>query len=137
MGKIGRENGKFLPLSPATLHILLALAGEDLHGYGIMQEIARQSAGQYKIGPGTLYDNLKKLLNQGLVEETSKRGSRGVSRAASKDASRKDSKEDSRRRYYRLKGLGRDVLAGDLERLAGVLREARMHSARELRARRT
>ena len=49
----------FLPLSPAVLHILLALSGEDRHGYGIMQEIARQSEGQYKLGPGTLYDNLK------------------------------------------------------------------------------
>src|ERR1700741_1210955 len=86
MRKIGRETGQFLPLSPAALHILLALAGADLHGYGIMQEIARQSAGQYKIGPGTLYDNLKKLVNQGLLEETSKRGPRGVSGAPSKDA---------------------------------------------------
>jgi hypothetical protein len=136
MGKMGREAGQFLPLSPAALHILLALAGEDMHGYGIMQEIARQSAGQYKIGPGTLYDNLKKLVSQGLVEETTKRPSRGASRAPSKDASKKDIKEGPRRRYYRVKGLGRDVLAGDLERLAGVLREARMHSARELKARR-
>jgi hypothetical protein len=136
MGKIGRETGRFLPLSPAALHILLALAGEDLHGYGIMQEIARQSAGQYKIGPGTLYDNLKKLVSQGLVEESAKRPPRGAARAPAKDASKKAIKEDPRRRYYRLKGLGRDVLAGDLERLAGVLREARMRSARELRARR-
>jgi DNA-binding PadR family transcriptional regulator len=47
---------RFLPLSPAALHILLALAGDDRHGYGIMQEITRQSEGQYKLGPGTLYD---------------------------------------------------------------------------------
>src|SRR5437016_10452626 len=63
----------FLPLSPAELHILLALAGEDLHGYGIMIEVARQSGGQYKLGPGTLYDNLRKLLTQGCVEEMQKR----------------------------------------------------------------
>ena len=112
---MGRETRQFLPLSPAALHILLALAGEDLHGYGIMQEVARQTVGQYKIGPGTLYDNLKKLVSQGLVEETAKRLPKGAS------------KEDPRRRYYRLKGLGRDVLAADLERLAGVLREARTH----------
>ncbi len=55
----------FLPLSPAILHILVALAGEDRHGYGIMQEVARQSGGQYKLGPGTLYDNLQKLLGPG------------------------------------------------------------------------
>ena len=60
----------FLPLSPATLHILLSLADEDRHGYGIMQEVARQSQGQYKLGPGTLYDNLQKLMTQGLVEES-------------------------------------------------------------------
>ena len=136
MGKAGSETGQFLPLSPAALHILLALAGENLHGYGIMQEIARQSAGQYKIGPGTLYDNLKKLVSQGLVEESAKRPPGTASRAPSKSTSKKDLKEDPRRRYYRLKGLGREVLAGDLERLAGVLRQARMHSARELRARR-
>jgi DNA-binding MarR family transcriptional regulator len=82
------EPTRFLPLSPAALHILLALAGEDLHGYGIMQEIARQSAGQYKLGPGTLYDNLKKLILHGLIEQ---------------------------------------ALPLEVERLDGVLREARSH----------
>ncbi|HSC45549.1 MAG TPA: PadR family transcriptional regulator [Candidatus Acidoferrum sp.] len=108
----GHKNAReFLPLSPAALHILLALAGEDLHGYGIMQEIARQSEGHYKIGPGTLYDNLKKLLSQGLVEETG-------ARAAA---------DDPRRRYYRLKALGKGVLAAEVERLDGVVQEARAH----------
>ena len=102
---------QFLPLSPASLHILLALAGEDLHGYGIMQEVARQSQGQYKLGPGTLYDNLKKLMVQGLIEEAASRSST----------------DDPRRRYYRLKGLGRSVLSMEVERLEGVLREARSH----------
>jgi len=102
---------EFLPLSPAALHILLALAGEDLHGYGIMQEIARQSEGKYKIGPGTLYDNLKKLLSQGLVEETGKR----------------PAADDPRRRYYRLKALGRGVLTAEVDRLDGVVQEARTH----------
>jgi DNA-binding PadR family transcriptional regulator len=111
---------QFLPLSPASLHILLALAGEDLHGYGIMQAVARQSAGQYKLGPGTLYDNLKKLMLQGLIEETPPRSSN----------------DDPRRRYYRLKGLGRNVLSMDVERLEGVLREARSH-LRALKPRRT
>src|SRR5579862_9543902 len=90
----------FLPLSPAELHILLALAPEDLHGYGIMQEVARQSQGQYKLGPGTLYDNLKKLMNHRLVEESS--------RVPSTDD--RDSR-DSRRRFYRLTNVGRGVLA--------------------------
>ncbi len=64
---------RFLPLSPAALHILLALASEDLHGYGIMLEVARQSEGQYKLGPGTLYDNLRKLMTQHCVEEVQRR----------------------------------------------------------------
>lgn len=106
-----QETREFLPLSPAALHILLALAGEDLHGYGIMQEVARQSEGNYKIGPGTLYDNLKKLLSQGLVEETGAR----------------TSADDPRRRYYRLKALGKGVLAAEVERLDGVVQEARTH----------
>src|SRR5882762_3299538 len=57
-----RKPTRFAPLSAASLHILLALAGDELHGYGIMLEAARQSDGKYKLGPGTLYDNLKKLL---------------------------------------------------------------------------
>ena len=67
------EPGSYLPLSPAILHILISLAGEDRHGYGIMQEVALQSDGQYKLGPGTLYDNLQRLLDQGLVCEVSSR----------------------------------------------------------------
>ena len=59
----------FLPLAPATLHILLSMAGEKMYGYAIMQEVARQSDGRYKLGPGTLYDNLQRLMKQGLVEE--------------------------------------------------------------------
>ena len=101
----------FLPLSPATLHILLSLAGEDRHGYGIMQEVARQSEGQYKLGPGTLYDNLQKLMNQGMVENAPKRSD----------------DDDPRRRYYRLTSLGRTVLSAEIARLESVVREARLH----------
>lgn len=101
----------FLPLSPATLHILLSLAGEERHGYGIMQEVARQSDGQYKLGPGTLYDNLQKLMDQAIVEE----------------ASRRSADDDPRRRYYRLTGLGRRILTAEVARLEGVVREARIH----------
>jgi DNA-binding PadR family transcriptional regulator len=101
----------FLPLSPATLHILLALAAQDRHGYGIMQEVARQSEGRYKLGPGTLYDNLQKLMSSGMVEE-------GPRRAA---------EDDPRRRYYRLTSLGRGVLGAEIARLETVVREARVH----------
>jgi len=99
-----------LPLSSAALHVLLALAGEDLHGYGIMQEIARQSEGIYKLGPGTLYDNLRKLIQDGWVQELGAR--RGD--------------EDPRRRYYRLTDAGRDILRAETARLTQVVREARL-----------
>jgi DNA-binding PadR family transcriptional regulator len=100
-----------LPLSPATLHILVALAGEDRHGYGIIKEVARQSEGHYKLGSGTLYDNLQKLMERGLVRE----------------ATGRSSKDDPPRRYYRLAEFGRRVLEADLVRLKTVLREARLH----------
>lgn len=99
----------FLPLSPATLHILLSLAGDDLHGYGIMQEVARQSEGRYKLGPGTLYDNLQKLIQREWVDELGRRAD----------------DEDPRRRYYRLTLAGRGVLEAEIARLAEVVREAR------------
>src|SRR5579859_6891101 len=102
------DTERFLPLSTASLHILLALAGEEFHGYGIMLEAARQSEGRYKLGPGTLYDNLKKLLAAGMVEE-----------------GRRTSGEDPRRRYYRLTGLGRRVLGAEVSRLETVVREAK------------
>jgi DNA-binding PadR family transcriptional regulator len=105
---------EFLPLAPATVHILLALAGEKLHGYGIMQEVTRQSEGRYKLGPGTLYDNLQRLMKQRLVEEVE---------------SPQD--ENSRRRYYRLSSLGRRVLSSEIARLEGVVKEARMRRVPE------
>jgi DNA-binding PadR family transcriptional regulator len=101
----------FLPLSPAVLHILLALASEDRHGYGIMREVARQSDGRYKLGPGTLYDNLQKLLEQGIVEES-------LPRSAA---------QESRRRSYRLSRFGRRLLSTEITRLEGVVREARLN----------
>ncbi|HWD98275.1 MAG TPA: PadR family transcriptional regulator [Bryobacteraceae bacterium] len=101
--------GRFLPLSPATLHILLSLAPEARHGYGIMQDVLRQSEGHYKIGPGTLYDNLRKLLEQALVEEVPGEMER----------------DDPRRRYYRLTRFGRKVLTAEVTRLESVVREAK------------
>ncbi|HME35313.1 MAG TPA: PadR family transcriptional regulator [Candidatus Sulfotelmatobacter sp.] len=106
--KHGADN--FLPLSPATLHILLSLAADDLHGYAIMQEVTRQSEGKYKLGPGTLYDNLQKLIQRKFVEELGRR----------------PGDDDPRRRYYRLTSLGRGVLAAETDRLAVVVREARL-----------
>jgi DNA-binding PadR family transcriptional regulator len=103
------DSNKTPPLSPATLHILLALAGGDLHGYGIIQEVARHSGGHYKLGPGTLYDNLKKLMDAGLVA----------------DAPKSASPEDDERRFYTLTMDGRSALSTEVDRLQRVVREAR------------
>jgi DNA-binding PadR family transcriptional regulator len=111
------DTAKFLPLAPATLHILLALAAEDMHGYGIMLEVARQSEGRYKLGPGTLYDNLQRMTAHGMVDEVERTG-----------------EGESRRRYYRLSSLGRNVLSAEIARLDGVVRQAKLHlGARRLR----
>jgi DNA-binding PadR family transcriptional regulator len=100
----------YLPLAPAALHILLSLAGEPMHGYGIMQEVLRQSKGRYKLGPGTLYDNLQRLMKQRVVEEV--------------EGPREE--ENSRRRYYRLSSLGRGVLSQEIARLEEVVHEGRV-----------
>jgi DNA-binding PadR family transcriptional regulator len=105
------------PLSAATLHILLALAGGNLHGYGIIKEVARNSEGHYRLGPGTLYDNLKKLMDTGLVAD-----------APTAPASRRKSgpaKEDDRR-FYTLTRQGKDALAAEVERLQSVVSKARV-----------
>jgi len=106
---MSEDSHNFLPLSPACLHILLSLAGEDLHGYGIMQEVARQSDGRYKLGPGTLYDNLQKLIDREWVEELG----------------RKAGDDDPRRRYYRLTSSGKGILHAEIDRLSEVVREGR------------
>jgi DNA-binding PadR family transcriptional regulator len=112
------EASSFLPLSPAALHILLSLAGEELHGYAIMQEVQRQSEGKYKLGPGTLYDNLQKMIGRRLVEEIGQ----------------KAGDDDPRRRYYRLSTLGRGVLAAEIARLDGVVREGKLRLQKPRRA---
>jgi DNA-binding PadR family transcriptional regulator len=105
------------PLSSATLHILLALAGGNLHGYGIIKEVARNSDGHYRLGPGTLYDNLRKLMDAGWVADV----------PASSSTKRKSavSKEDDRR-FYSLTKEGKDALSAEVERLQTVIRKARL-----------
>jgi DNA-binding PadR family transcriptional regulator len=100
------------PLSTAVTYILLALAERDLHGYGIMLETTRQSGGEYKIGPGTLYDNLKPLLANGLVSELE------AAEAA-----------DDPRKLYRLTHAGAAVLADELKRLDQVVKAGRRRLA--------
>ena len=96
------------PLSTATFHVLLALALEDLHGYGVIQEVQKLSQGKYRIGPGTLYDNLKKLLNCGWVEDYEEACKPG----------------DDPRRMYRLTSDGRSTLGADVSRMKKIVRLA-------------
>src|ERR1700691_237867 len=108
---------KRAPLSSATLHILLALARADLHGYGIIKEVARNSDGHYRLGPGTLYDNLKKLMVAGLVADAPPSSS-SKRKAAS-------AKEDDRR-FFTLTKEGKDALAAEVDRLQTVVTQARL-----------
>ena len=100
-----------LPLSSAVLHILLSVAEDDRHGYSIMQHVAERTGGELHLGPGTLYGCLKRLLTDGLIEESARRVAR--------------ERDDPRRRYYRLTSLGRRVATLELERLAALLKVAR------------
>lgn len=100
-----------LPLQPATLHILLALADEDRHGYAIIQDIAARTGGDVRIGPGTLYRSIHRMLEQGLVAESQVRPAPEL--------------DDERRRYYRLTDLGRAVARAEVDRLTQTLALAR------------
>ena len=100
-----------LPLTPATFHILLALADEERHGYAIMQEVAERTEGVMKLGPGTLYGSLKRLLEQGLVEESDQRADPAL--------------DDERRRYYRITPFGMSVARAEARRLEAMVRSAR------------
>ena len=102
-----------LPLTPAVLHILLALADGERHGYGIMQEIAQFTGGTFTLGPGTLYRSIKQMLEQGLIAEADMRADLVL--------------DDERRRYYKLTGKGERALRAELARLDALLRVARVH----------
>jgi DNA-binding PadR family transcriptional regulator len=102
---------KLDPLPSAAFHILLALADGDLHGYGIMRQVAGQTDGRMRLGPGTLYSSIQSLLEEGLIEEVELR--------EDKD------RGSERRRYYRLTSAGRKLARSEAERLADLLRIAR------------
>jgi DNA-binding PadR family transcriptional regulator len=102
---------RFLPLSPQQFHILLALAGGHLHGYGIIRDVAERTAGALRLGTGTLYTALARLEALELVDESDRRAPPG--------------EDDERRRYYRLTPLGRAVLEAETERLETLVRHAR------------
>ncbi len=109
-----RDPEEFLPLSPATFHILLALADRDRHGYHIMQEVERHTEGRLRLGPGTLYGSIKRLLADGLIEESGERPDPEM--------------DDERRRYYRLTELGYRVATAEAERLQRLVKAARRKS---------
>jgi DNA-binding PadR family transcriptional regulator len=100
-----------LPLTPATFHILLAVSDEERHGYAIMQEVAEATDCQIRLGPGTLYGAIKKLLADGLIEEADERPDPAL--------------DDSRRRYYRLTKHGARVASAEAQRLAQLVKLAR------------
>src|ERR1700704_2979012 len=99
------------PLTPAMFHVLLALAGDDLHGYAILKEVELRTGGRVKLSTGTLYGIIKRLLADGMLAERR-------SRPAEAD-------DDERRRYYRLTEKGREVAAAEAERMNEVLSIAR------------
>jgi DNA-binding PadR family transcriptional regulator len=100
------------PLTPAVMHVLLALAGADRHGYGIRKEVLRQTRDQVRLGPGTIYGTLQRLMEAGWVEECAPPPGGG----------------DERRRYYRLTRSGRDALQTEVDRLGALVRAARAHA---------
>jgi len=102
---------KHVPLTPAAFHILLALADEDRHGYAIMKEVASATDGQIRLGPGTLYGAIKKLLLDGLIEEADERPDPSL--------------DDARRRYYRLTKHGARIASAEAGRLAALVKLAR------------
>jgi DNA-binding PadR family transcriptional regulator len=106
-----REIDTLLPLPPATFHILLAVAGEDRHGYAIIQDVAVRTGGELKLSAGTLYRSIQRMLEQGLIVETRER-------PAPED-------DDERRRYYRITAFGTAVAKAEARRLTQLVRMAR------------
>ena len=102
---------ELLPLTPPVFHILLALCDEERHGYGIMQDVSRQTGDALQLGPGTLYGCLKRMLAAGLVEESDERPDPAL--------------DDERRRYYRMTVLGKRVVKAEAQRLASAVMAAR------------
>lgn len=100
------------PLTPAVFHILLALADGDKHGYAIMKDVENQTAGRLKLGPGTLYGTIKRLLAASLILEVDERPDPEL--------------DDERRRYYRLTALGRKLALAENERLTQAVKAARL-----------
>jgi DNA-binding PadR family transcriptional regulator len=102
---------RLLPLQPASFHILVALAEADRHGYAIIQDITDRTSGTVRLGAGTLYRTIHRLLEDGLIVEVTNRPNAD--------------EDDERRRYYRLTSLGREVARAEARRLADLVKLAR------------
>jgi DNA-binding PadR family transcriptional regulator len=106
---------KFIPLKAHWFHIMLSLAGEEQHGYGIMQEVLNRTTGKVRLWPATLYGSIKRLIEAELIEESDERPAPEL--------------DDARRRYYRLTPLGKRVLDAECERLQELVRTIRVKQA--------
>ena len=98
-------------LTPAAFHILLVLAGGENHGYAIMREVAEHTQGKMRLGPGTLYGTIKRMLADGWIEELDERPDPQL--------------DDERRRYYRLTAVGQKLVRAEAERLEQLVKIAR------------
>ena len=105
------EPKSWLPLTQSEFHILLSLAATPRHGYGMMKDVEDRTEGQVRLGPGTLYGSIRRLVERGWIEEAGDRPDPEL--------------DDQRRRYYRLTGLGRKVAVAEAERLARLVAAAR------------
>jgi DNA-binding PadR family transcriptional regulator len=103
----------FLPLPSSSFHVLLVLAEAELHGYAIMREVERISDGAVRMGAGTLYGTIKRLLDLGMVEESGERPDPDL--------------DDERRRYYRVTGLGERVVTAEVRRLSTMIERSVLH----------
>jgi DNA-binding PadR family transcriptional regulator len=107
----------FLPLKANWFHILLSLSDQEQHGYGIMNEVLERTNGKVRLWPATLYGTLKRLIDEGLIEESDDRPAPEL--------------DDARRRYYRITRFGKSVLSAESERLnelVGMLRKRRLEA---------
>src|SRR6202050_5136569 len=103
---------RFLPLKTHWFHIMVSLAGEEQHGYGIMQDVLNRTTGKVRLWPATLYGSLKRLIEAGLIEESDERPAPEL--------------DDARRRYYRLTQVGKKALDAECDRLQELLRSFHM-----------
>lgn len=111
MSTTAKDPNSLLPLTPAVYHILLALADRERHGYGIMQEVQERTNGEVKLGPGTLYGAIKRLIADGLIAESDQRPDPTM--------------DDERRTYYKMTPFGLKVTQAEVNRLAEMVAQAR------------